>query len=41
MNSLETRVHGLKMALDEISRDLAFSSVRMSSRVPKILEKAQ
>lgn len=32
MNSLETRVHGLEMALDEISRDLAFSSGRMSNR---------
>ena len=32
MNSLETRVHGLEMVLDEISRDLAFSSGRMSNR---------
>ncbi|KAG8059496.1 hypothetical protein GUJ93_ZPchr0002g25605 [Zizania palustris] len=31
MNSLETRVHGLEMALDEISRDLAASSERASS----------
>ncbi|CAN6246169.1 unnamed protein product [Urochloa humidicola] len=36
MNSLETRVHGLEMALDEISRDLAFSSGRMSSREPDV-----
>uniref|UniRef100_A0A0D9VKU1 TORTIFOLIA1/SINE1-2 N-terminal domain-containing protein n=1 Tax=Leersia perrieri TaxID=77586 RepID=A0A0D9VKU1_9ORYZ len=31
MNSLETRVHGLEMALDEISRDLAASSGRTSN----------
>ncbi|KAL5207142.1 hypothetical protein ABZP36_031577 [Zizania latifolia] len=31
MNSLETRVHGLEMALDEISRDLAASSERASN----------
>jgi hypothetical protein len=36
MNSLETRVHGLEMALDEISRDLAFSSGRMSNREPDV-----
>ncbi|KAK3155231.1 hypothetical protein QOZ80_2BG0200580 [Eleusine coracana subsp. coracana] len=36
MNSLETRVHGLEMALDEISRDLAFSSGRMSNREPSV-----
>lgn len=29
MNSLETRVHGLEMALDEISYDLAVSSGRI------------
>lgn len=29
MNSLETRVHGLEMALDEISYDLALSSGRI------------
>jgi hypothetical protein len=32
MSSLETRVQGLEMALDEISRDLAFSSERMPNR---------
>ncbi|XP_020089702.1 TORTIFOLIA1-like protein 3 [Ananas comosus] len=31
MHSLETRVHGMEMALDEISRDLAASSGRMSN----------
>ncbi|KAF0932581.1 hypothetical protein E2562_010460 [Oryza meyeriana var. granulata] len=31
MNSLESRVHGLEMALDEISRDLAASSGRTSN----------
>ncbi|KAK6922106.1 hypothetical protein RJ641_012613 [Dillenia turbinata] len=31
MNSLETRVHGLEMALDEISYDLALSTGRISS----------
>ena len=36
MNSLETRVHGLEMALDEITRDLAFSSGRMSNREPDV-----
>lgn len=36
MNSLETRVHGLEMALDEISRDLAVSSERMSSSEPRV-----
>jgi hypothetical protein len=36
MNSLETRVHGLEMALDEISRDLAFSSGRMSNKEPSV-----
>ncbi|CAL4885291.1 unnamed protein product [Urochloa decumbens] len=36
MNSLETRVHGLEMALDEISRDLAYSSGRMSNREPDV-----
>jgi len=30
MNSLESRVHGLEMALDEISYDLAVSSGRFS-----------
>ncbi|XP_022738444.1 TORTIFOLIA1-like protein 3 [Durio zibethinus] len=30
MNSLETRVHGLELALDEISYDLAVSTGRMS-----------
>ena len=36
MNSLETRVHGLEMALDEISRDLAVSSERMSNIEPRV-----
>jgi hypothetical protein len=36
MNSLETRVHGLEMALDEISRDLAVSSERMSHAEPRV-----
>lgn len=36
MNSLETRVHGLEMALDEISRDLALSSGRMSNSEPDV-----
>lgn len=36
MNSLETRVHGLEMALDEISRDLAVSSERMSNSEPRL-----
>ncbi|CAM0944259.1 unnamed protein product [Alopecurus aequalis] len=36
MNSLETRVHGLEMALDEISRDLAVSSERMSNSEPRV-----
>jgi hypothetical protein len=36
MNSLETRVHGLEMALDEISPDLAFSSGRLSNREPDV-----
>ncbi|KAM0916043.1 hypothetical protein ACQ4PT_010443 [Festuca glaucescens] len=36
MNSLETRVHGLEMALDEISRDLAISSERMSHSEPRV-----
>ncbi|TYI35761.1 hypothetical protein ES332_A03G098600v1 [Gossypium tomentosum] len=31
MNSLETRVHGLELALDEISYDLAVSTGRMST----------
>lgn len=31
MNSLETRVHGIEMALDEISQDLAVSSGRISN----------
>uniref|UniRef100_A0A7N0ULI2 TORTIFOLIA1/SINE1-2 N-terminal domain-containing protein n=1 Tax=Kalanchoe fedtschenkoi TaxID=63787 RepID=A0A7N0ULI2_KALFE len=31
MNALESRVHGLEMALDEISHDLAMSNGRMSS----------
>ncbi|OAY78972.1 Microtubule-associated protein TORTIFOLIA1 [Ananas comosus] len=31
IHSLETRVHGIEMALDEISRDLVFSSQRMSN----------
>nr|CAD1826590.1 unnamed protein product [Ananas comosus var. bracteatus] len=31
IHSLETRVHGIEMALDEISRDLVFSSRRMSN----------
>lgn len=32
MHSLETRVHGLELSLDEISYDLAVSSGRMSNR---------
>ncbi|XP_019153310.1 PREDICTED: microtubule-associated protein TORTIFOLIA1-like [Ipomoea nil] len=32
MHSLETRVHGLELALDEISHDLAVSTQRMSNR---------
>ncbi|XP_031282392.1 TORTIFOLIA1-like protein 4 [Pistacia vera] len=32
MNSLETRVHGLEMALDEISYDLALSSGRIPNK---------
>ncbi|KAM0927229.1 hypothetical protein ACQ4PT_003295 [Festuca glaucescens] len=36
MNSLETRIHGLEMALDEISRDLAVSSERMSHSEPRV-----
>ncbi|XP_062220240.1 TORTIFOLIA1-like protein 5 [Phragmites australis] len=36
MNSLETRVRGLEMTLDEITRDLAFSSGRMSNREPDV-----
>ncbi|KAL6633575.1 hypothetical protein ACP70R_026246 [Stipagrostis hirtigluma subsp. patula] len=36
MSALETRVHGLEMALDEITRDLAFSSSRMSNREPDV-----
>ncbi|XP_020107590.1 TORTIFOLIA1-like protein 3 [Ananas comosus] len=31
IHSLGTRVHGIEMALDEISRDLVFSSQRMSN----------
>lgn len=31
MHSLETRVHGLELALDEISYDLALSSGRMTN----------
>ncbi|VAI72585.1 unnamed protein product [Triticum turgidum subsp. durum] len=34
IRSLETRVNGLEMALDEISRDLAASSGRMPSSEP-------
>ncbi|GMI66044.1 hypothetical protein like AT5G62580 [Hibiscus trionum] len=33
MNSLETRVHGLELALDEISYDLAVSTGRMSTSI--------
>ncbi|KAG8072333.1 hypothetical protein GUJ93_ZPchr0006g41465 [Zizania palustris] len=36
MNSLETRVHGLEMALDEISRDLAASSGRVPNSEAKV-----
>ena len=34
MHSLETRVHGLELALDEISYDLAVYSGRMTNAVP-------
>ncbi|KAL6912158.1 hypothetical protein ACP4OV_000963 [Aristida adscensionis] len=36
MSALETRVHGLEMALDDITRDLAFSSGSMSNREPDV-----
>ncbi|XP_073100626.1 TORTIFOLIA1-like protein 5 [Elaeis guineensis] len=36
IQSLETRVHGLEMALDEISRDLALTSGRISNNDPGV-----
>uniref|UniRef100_A0A1D1XIG6 Microtubule-associated protein TORTIFOLIA1 n=1 Tax=Anthurium amnicola TaxID=1678845 RepID=A0A1D1XIG6_9ARAE len=36
IRSLETRVHGLEMALDEISHDLAMSSRRMPNTDPTV-----
>ncbi|XP_068647341.1 TORTIFOLIA1-like protein 4 isoform X2 [Aristolochia californica] len=35
MRSLETRVHGLEIALDEISHDLAVSTARMTNSDPE------
>ncbi|XP_073011309.1 TORTIFOLIA1-like protein 3 isoform X1 [Typha latifolia] len=36
IHSLETRVHGLEMALDEISRDIAVPSGRMLNNDPEV-----